>query len=70
LVGSNNDVNRNVSSPGSLFIGAQHPDIPNSGGDVFRFYNGLLDDMAFYDKAFKRVCPAQLELSKLKRIAV
>jgi len=46
LVGSNNDINRDISSPGSLFIGAQHPDIPNSGGAVFRYYNGLMDDLA------------------------
>jgi len=52
LVGANNDINRDISSPGSLFIGAQHPDIPNSGGAVFSHYNGFIDDMAFYDKAF------------------
>ncbi len=51
LVGSNNDINRDVSSPGSLFIGAQHPDIPNSGGAVFRHYDGLIDDVAFYDSS-------------------
>jgi len=52
LVGANNDINRDISSSGSLFIGAQHPDIPNSGGAIFRHYNGLIDDVAFYDKAF------------------
>ncbi len=51
LVGTNDDINRNVSSPGSLFIGAQHPNPPTSPG-VNNFYNGLIDDIAFYDKAF------------------
>lgn len=50
LVGSNDDINRDVSSPGSLFIGAQHPNPPTSPG-VNSFFNGLIDDMAFYDAA-------------------
>jgi len=39
LVGANNDINRDISSSGSLFIGAQHPDIPNLERTKSRFYN-------------------------------
>lgn len=50
LVGSNDDINRDISSPGSLFIGAQHPNPPTSPG-VNSFFNGLIDDVAIYDSS-------------------
>jgi len=50
LVGSS-QVNKNISGIGNLLFGAQHPNPPTSA-NIFDFYNGLIDDVAFYDKAF------------------
>jgi hypothetical protein len=50
LVGTNNDVNRDVSSSGTLFIGAQHP-LPGTS-NILNYYSGFIDDLAFFDSSF------------------
>jgi len=50
LVGTS-PANKDISGVGNLLLGAQHPNPPNSS-TVYNFYNGLIDDVAFYDKAF------------------
>lgn len=50
LVGVNNDLDRDVSSSGSLFIGAQHP-LPGTS-NILNHYGGDMDDLTFYDSSF------------------
>jgi len=49
LVGFN-EVDKDISGVGNLLLGAQHPNPPTSAS-VFNFYNGLMDDVAFYDSS-------------------
>jgi len=51
LVGIDADVSRDISGIGNLLLGAQNPNLPTSS-TVYNFYSGLIDDVAFYDKAF------------------
>jgi|GEM_PF-2133261 len=50
LIGSS-QASKDISGVGNLLLGAQHPNPPTSTS-VYNFYNGLIDDVAFYDKAF------------------
>ena len=49
LIGTNDDINRDVSSSGGLFIGAQSP-LPGTNL-VLNHFSGLIDDLIFFDES-------------------
>lgn len=50
LIGTNDENTIDVTGIGNLLLGAQHPNPPTST-NVYNFYNGLIDDVAFYDSS-------------------
>ncbi len=49
LIGTNDDINRDVSSSGGLLIGAQSP-LPGTNL-VLNHFSGLIDDLIFFDES-------------------